>query len=60
MTRRKLLKLLLKTVASAIPIVLLVGEKIGLRKFIRAERGNCFPGTLRHLENINKQGKWSG
>jgi hypothetical protein len=60
MTRRKFIQQFLKAGAAVIVGVYWLAEKTSPRKFIRAIRLKNYPGVLRPLQNIHKQGKWSG
>jgi len=35
-------------------------QKARLRKFVRAARMNQYPGPVKPLQDISRQGKWSG
>jgi hypothetical protein len=60
MTRRKFIQQLLKIGATVIVGISWLAEKTPLRKFIRADSLGKYPGVVRPLKDINKQGKWSG
>ncbi len=60
MTRRKFIEKLIKAGS-----VIIVGgwhltKKASPRRFVRALRIKKYPGSLKPLRNIHKQGKWSG
>ncbi|TSA45156.1 hypothetical protein D4R52_02985 [bacterium] len=60
MTRRKFI---LKSIAAGSAIITCAGWLISRavpRKFVRAVRLKKYPGSLRPLQDIYTQGKWSG
>ncbi len=60
MTRRKFIHKLIKA-GSAIAVgTSWLAKKATPRKFVRAARLKKYPGSLKPLRNISKQGKWSG
>jgi hypothetical protein len=60
MTRRKFIHKLIKA-GSVIAIgASWLVKKATPRKFVRAVRYKKYPGTLKPLTGIPKQGKWSG
>ncbi|MHC4171861.1 MAG: hypothetical protein ACYTBX_10420 [Planctomycetota bacterium] len=60
MTRRKFIHKLIKA-GSAIAIgTSWLTKKVTPRKFVRAVRLKKYPGSLKPLRDISKQGKWSG
>jgi hypothetical protein len=60
MTRRKFIRKLIGAGSMIVAGTLLFIKKAAPRKFIRAVRFKKYPGTLRPLGDISKQGKWSG
>jgi hypothetical protein len=60
MTRRKFIQALIKTGAGIIAGTCWLAQKAVPRKFVRAVKLSKFPGLLRPLKDIHKQGKWSG
>jgi len=60
MTRRKFIQELIKGGAAIVVGVYWLAEKTSPRKFIRAVRLGKYPGSLKPLADIHKQGKWSG
>jgi len=59
MTRRKFIRKLIKAGSAVIVGAWFAAKKVP-RRFVRAVRGQKYPGSLRPLKNISKQGKWSG
>lgn len=60
MTRRKFICTLM-TVGSAIALgASWLASKASPRRFVRAVRTKKYPGSLKPLGDISKQGKWSG
>jgi hypothetical protein len=60
MTRRKFIQ---KSIGAASAIIAGAGwlaKRADPRRFVRAVRLKVYPGSLRPLEDILKQGKWSG
>jgi len=60
MTRRKLIQKLIKAGLAVIVGLGWLAKKAAPRKFIRAVVLKKYPGSLRPLGDISKQGKWSG
>jgi hypothetical protein len=60
MTRRKFIKQVLKAGAAIIVGVSWLTEKASPRRFIRAVRLGKYPGSLKPLQDVDKQGKWNG
>ena len=60
MTRREFIQQLLKVGAVVIVGVSWLAEKTPLHRFVRADSLGKYPGSLRPLKDIHKQGKWSG
>jgi hypothetical protein len=60
MTRRKFIQELLKAGASIVIGVCWLVKKASPRRFVRAVRLNKYPGSLKSLPDVQKQGKWSG
>ncbi len=60
MTRRKFIQQFLKAGAAVIVGVYWLAEKTPLRRFVRADGLGKYPGSLKPLKDIHKQGKWSG
>ncbi len=60
MTRRKFVQRLLKTGSAIVLGVVWLGKKAAPRRFVWAARLKKYPGPLRPLGDVNKQGKWSG
>ena len=59
MTRRKFIDKFIKT-GLAIAAGVWWRAKATSRKFVRALRPDRYPGPLKPLKDIDKQGKWSG
>jgi len=59
MTRRKFIGRLVKAGLLVIAGTWWLAKKAVPRKFVRARAGR-FPGSLKPLADISKQGKWSG
>jgi len=59
MTRRKFISRLVKAGMAVIAGTWWLAKKAVPRKFVRAKTGR-FPGSLKPLADISKQGKWSG
>ncbi|MHC4158625.1 MAG: twin-arginine translocation signal domain-containing protein [Planctomycetota bacterium] len=60
MTRRKFIQKLAKIGSAVVLGICWVSRKASPRKFVRAVRLKKYPGSLKTLRNIQKQGKWSG
>jgi hypothetical protein len=60
MTRRKFIRKLIKAGSPIVVGVLWLAKKTSPRKFVRAFRVKKYPGPLKPLQDISKQGKWSG
>jgi len=60
MTRRKFIQKLIKAGLAVIVGLGWPANKAAPRKFIRAVVLKKYPGSLRSLGDISKQGKWSG
>jgi len=60
MTRRKFVQRLLKAGSAILLGVVWLGKKVAPRKFVWAAGLKNYPGPLRPLGDVNKQGKWSG
>ncbi len=60
MTRRKFIRKLIKAGSPIVVGVLWLTKKTSPRKFVRAFRVKKYPGPLKPLQDISKQGKWSG
>jgi hypothetical protein len=60
MTRRKFIQELIKAGSAIVIGVCWLAEKASPRKFIRAVRLGKYPGSLKPLQDVNKQSKWSG
>ena len=60
MTRRKFIRKLIKAGSPIIVGVLWLAKNTTPRKFVRAIRVKKYPGPLKPLRDISKQGKWSG
>jgi hypothetical protein len=60
MTRRKFILKLAGTGLTIVAGALCFIKKAAPRKFIRAVRFKKYPGLVRPLGDISKQGKWSG
>lgn len=58
MTRRKFIKVLAKT--GAVIVVGVSWPARATRKFVRAIRLKDYPGSVKPLGDVSKQGKWSG
>ena len=60
MTRRKFIQKLIKAASAIIVGTWALAKKAAPRKFVWAARLKKYPGSLRPLQNIRKQSKWSG
>ncbi|HUW19965.1 MAG TPA: hypothetical protein VMW16_11745 [Sedimentisphaerales bacterium] len=60
MTRRKFIAKLIKAASAVIVGAGWLAGKADPRRFVRAIRLTKYPGSLRPLGDISKQGKWSG
>jgi hypothetical protein len=60
MTRRKFIQKLIEGGSAIIVGVCWIAEKAAPRKFVRAIKLKKYPGVLKPLQDIHKQGKWSG
>ncbi len=60
MTRRKFIRKLIKAGLAIVVGAGWLAGKAAPRKFVRAVRLKKYPGSLKPLRNIVKQGKWSG
>lgn len=60
MTRRKFVQKLIGAVAAVVVGAWWLAKKTVPRKFVRAIKVKKYPGFLRPLRDICKQGKWSG
>jgi hypothetical protein len=60
MTRRKFIQELLKAGAAIIVGVCWLAKKVSPRRFVRAVGLKKYPGSLKSLPDILKQGRWSG
>jgi len=60
MTRRKFIRKLIGAGSMIVAGASLFIKKAAPRKFIRAVRFKNYPGSLRLMGDISKQGKWSG
>ena len=60
MTRRKFIQEFLKAGAAVIVGVCWIAKKASPRKFVRALRLRKYPGVIKPLRDVHKQGKWSG
>ncbi|MGB2866779.1 MAG: hypothetical protein WBC05_25835 [Sedimentisphaerales bacterium] len=60
MTRRKFIRKLIGAGSTIVAGASWFIKKATPRKFIRAVRFKQYPGSLRPLGDISKQGKWSG
>jgi len=65
MTRRRFVRKLIETwLVVAVGVSALarkaLAQKAKLRKFVRAYPMNRYPGPVKPLQDICKQGKWSG
>jgi hypothetical protein len=59
-TRRKFIQKLIKAGSAIILGVCWLAKKAEPRKFVRAIRLKKYPGSLKSLQDIHKQSKWSG
>jgi len=59
-TRRKFIHKLIKASLAIVIGVSWFARKAAPRKFVRAIRLKKYPGSLRSLQDICKQSKWSG
>ena len=60
MTRRKFIEIFIKAGAAVSVGAWRILKKVSPRKFVRAVRTKKYPGSLRPMQDIYKQGKWSG
>jgi hypothetical protein len=60
MTRRKFVKKLLGAAAAVAVGAKWFAEKAAPRRFVRALRADRYPGSLKPLGEVLKEGKWSG
>ena len=60
MTRRKFIRKLIKAGSAIVVGTWWLARKADPRKFVRAVKLNKYPGSLKPLQNIHKQSKWSG
>ncbi len=60
MTRRKFIRKLIKTGSAIVVGASWLISRASPRKFIWAARVKKYPGPLKPLGDISKQGKWSG
>lgn len=60
MTRRRFVQSILKTGSAILLGVVWLGKKAVPRRFIWAARLKKYPGPLKTLGDIGKQGKWGG
>ncbi len=60
MTRRIFIQKLIKAGSAIIVGTWCLARKATPRKFVRAVRLKKYPGLLRPLRDVRKQGKWSG
>jgi hypothetical protein len=60
MTRRKFIQKLIKAGSAIIAGTWWLAKKAVPRKFMWAVKLNKYPGSLRPLQDVHKQGKWSG
>ena len=60
MTRRKFMLKLINAGAGIVAGAWWLAKKAAPRKFVRAVRLKKYPGSLKPLQDINEQSKWSG
>jgi hypothetical protein len=60
MTRRKFIQELLKAGVAVVIGVCWVAKKVSPRRFVWAGRLKKYPGSLKPLQDVNTQSKWSG
>jgi hypothetical protein len=60
MTRRKFIQKLMKAGSAIVLGTCWLANKTVPRRFVRAVRLNKYPGSLKPLQDISKQSKWSG
>jgi hypothetical protein len=60
MTRRKFIQGLIKAGSAIVLGVVWLGKKAVPRRFVWAARLKKYPGPLKTLGDVGKQGKWSG
>jgi hypothetical protein len=60
MTRRRFVQRLLKAGSAILLGIVWLGKKALPRKFVWAKRLEKYPGPLKTLGDVSKQGKWSG
>ncbi len=60
MTRRKFIRKLIKASSVIVVGISWLAKNTTPRKFVRAFRVKQYPGSLKPLQDISKQGKWRG
>jgi len=60
MTRRKFIHQLVKAGSAIVVGFSWLAEKTVPRKFVRAFTVKSYPGTVKPLQDVGKQSKWSG
>jgi len=60
MTRRKFIQKVIEALSAVIIGTCWLAKKASPRRFVRALRVKKYPGSLKPLDNIEKQSKWSG
>ena len=60
MTRRRFIQKIISIILAAIAGVLFIAKKASPRIFIRAVKLKKYPGSIKPLQKIESQSKWSG
>ena len=60
MTRRKFIKKLITAASVVVGGAGVLAKKADPRRFVRAVRTKFYPGSLKPLRDVTRQGKWSG
>jgi hypothetical protein len=60
MTRRKFIRKVMKMVLGIAAGVRFLAGNVTPHKFVRALKPSKFPGSIKPLQEIKSQGKWSG
>jgi len=60
MTRRKFVKKVIKAGSAIILGAWWLAKKAAPRKFVWAVKTKKYPGSLKPLQDVSKQSKWSG
>jgi hypothetical protein len=60
MTRRKFIRKLISAGSALIAGTSWLAQKTTPRRFVWASRSKKYPGTVKTLDAVSKNGKWSG